>query len=328
MRLSNQPIFIVGCERSGTTILRLMLNEHSRIALPPQTKFSRKLYKRRLLFGNLLKKENRKKIIQWMLERKSNTKLMDLQLDDGVLEKMWEKRATLGDITAAVFQQYSLERNKSRWGDKRPYYIRYIAQLVRLYPDARIIHVIRDGRDCVASLKRMPWWKKSAIYSILNWRHAIRMGSDAINIYEDQFMEIRYEDLINEPELHLREICKFLGETYEPAMVNFHLNAEQNIPGYKQPWHYKTSKPLSAKFIGQWQEELSKNEVHSLEWCAGKELTKWNYPTEKIHFVHPMILVRYWTQWVRFYGLVGLERIMDRLIDLFYYHPLSYKQTD
>ncbi|SVB09859.1 uncharacterized protein METZ01_LOCUS162713, partial [marine metagenome] len=127
MRLSNQPIFIVGCERSGTTILRLMLNEHSRIALPPQTKFSRKLYKRRLMFGDLLKKENRKRIIKWLLERKNNTKLTDLQLNDGLLVQIWEKCATLGDMIATVFQQYSLSRNKPRWGDKRPYYIRYIA---------------------------------------------------------------------------------------------------------------------------------------------------------------------------------------------------------
>ena len=328
MRLSGQPIFIVGCERSGTTILRLMLNEHSRIALPPQTKFSRKLYKRRLMFGDLLKKKNRKKVIKWMLERKSNTKLTDLQLKDRLLVQIWEKCATLGDMIATIFQQYSLNRNKPRWGDKRPYYIRYIAQLLRLYPDARIIHVIRDGRDCVASLKRMPWWKKSTIYSMLNWRHAIRMGSNAGNVHKGQFMEIRYEDLINEPESQLRHICEFLDEPYEPAMMNFHLNAEQNIPEYKRPWHYRTSKPLSAKFIGQWREELSENEVHLLEWCARKELKKWNYHIGEIHFVNPKILVHYWIQYIRFYGSVGLERIMDRLIDLLYYHPLSYKRSE
>ena len=257
MQLSDQPIFIVGCERSGTTILRLMLNEHSRIALPPQTKFSRKLYKRRLLFGNLVIKENRKKIIQWMLERKNNTKLIDLKLDDKVLEKIWNKCTTLGAIIASVFQQYSLERNKPRWGDKRPYYIRYITQLFRLYPDAQIIHVVRDGHDCLASLKKMPWWGKNVIFSMLNWRHAIRIGSNTANVYKNQFMEIRYEDLIKEPESQLEQICEFLNESYEPEMINFHLNAQQNIPEYKKPWHYKTSKPLTATFIGQWRKELS-----------------------------------------------------------------------
>ena len=327
MRLSDQPIFIVGCERSGTTILRLMLNEHSRIALPPQTKFSRKVYKRRLLFGNLVIKENRRKIIQWMLERKNNTKLVDLKLDDKVLEKIWNKCTTLGAIIASVFQQYALERNKPRWGDKRPYYIRYITQLFRLYPDAQIIHVVRDGHDCLASLKRMPWWKKNAIFSMLNWRHAVRIGSNAANVYKDQFMEIRYEDLIKEPESQLEQICEFLNESYEPEMINFHLNAQQNIPEYKKPWHYKTSKPLTATFIGQWRKELSKGETQILEWCAQKELMKWNYQIKKIHFINPIILVRYFIEYTRFYGLVGLERIIDRFIDLIYSHPISYKQN-
>ena len=328
MRLSDQPIFIVGCERSGTTILRLMLNEHSRIALPPQTKFSRKVYKRRLLFGNLVIKKNRKKIIQWMLERKNNTKLVDLKLDDKVLEKIWNKCTSLGAIIASVFQQYSLARNKPRWGDKRPYYIRYITQLFRLYPDAQIIHVVRDGHDCLASLKKMPWWGKNAIFSMLNWRHAVRIGSNAVNVYKDQFMEIRYEDLIKEPESQLEQICKFLNESYEPEMINFHLNAQQNIPEYKKPWHYKTSKPLTATFIGQWRKELSKSETQILEWCAQKELMQWNYPITKIYFINPIILVRYFIEYTRFYGIVGLERIIDRFIDLIYSHPISYKQNN
>ena len=163
---------------------------------------------------------------------------------------------------------------------------------------------------------------------MLNWRHAIRMGSNMVNVHKNQFMEIRYEDLINEPESQLRQICEFLDEPYEPVMMNFHLNAEQNIPEYKRPWHYRTSKPLSAKFIGQWREELSKNEVHLLEWCARKELKKWNYHIGKIHFINPKTLIHYWIQYIRFYGLIGLERIMDRLIDLLYYHPLSYKRSE
>ena len=134
MKLTDQPIFIVGCERSGTTMLRLMLNEHSNIALPPQTKFSRKLYKRRLLFGDLGKAKNRDKIIQWMMQKKTNTKLIDLKLDFKILEEIWRKCRTLGEITGTVFHQYSVVRNKPRWGDKRPYYIRSSLNLLSYIP--------------------------------------------------------------------------------------------------------------------------------------------------------------------------------------------------
>ena len=105
MKLSDQPIFIVGCERSGTTMLRLLLNEHSNIALPPQTKFSRKLYKRRMLFGDLNNGKNIDKIIEWMLQRETNTKLIDLKLDPNHLRESWKDCTTIGGIPGPVFQQ-------------------------------------------------------------------------------------------------------------------------------------------------------------------------------------------------------------------------------
>ena len=325
MKLTDQPIFIVGCERSGTTMLRLMLNEHSNIALPPQTKFSRKLYKRRLLFGDLGKAKNRDKIIQWMMQKKTNTKLIDLKLDFKILEEIWRKCRTLGEITGTVFHQYSVVRNKPRWGDKRPYYIRYIPQLIKLYPDARIIHIIRDGRDCVGSLKKMPWWRKNVMYSMLNWRYSIRMGSIAAKVYKNQFIEVRYENIIRQPENELRKICNFLNEPFEPEMITFHLSAEKNIPEYKKEWHYKTYKPLSEEFIGKGKEQLSENELKTLEWSAGRELSLWNYSVDKTHTTPS---VKYFKEWVKFYANVFAERAIDRLIDIFYYHPIAYKKNN
>ena len=325
MKLSDQPIFIVGCERSGTTMLRLLLNEHSNIALPPQTKFSRKLYKRRMLFGDLNNGENIDKIIEWMLQRETNTKLIDLKLDSSHLRELWANCTTLGEITGTVFQQYSETRHKPRWGDKRPYYIRYIPQLIKLYPDARIIHIIRDGRDCVASLKKMPWWRKNVMYSMLNWRHSIRMGSLAARVYKNQFMEVRYEDIIRQPEAQLSKICDFLNEPYEPEMLTFHLSAEKNIPEYKKEWHYKTYEPLSEEFIGKGKEQLSENELKTLEWSAGRELSLWNYSVDKIHTTPS---VKYYKEWVKFYANVFAERAIDRLIDIFYYHPIAYKKNN
>ena len=323
MKLSDQPIFIVGCERSGTTMLRLMLNEHSNIALPPQTKFSRKLYKRRMLFGDLSNGENKDKIIDWMLERETSTKLIDLKLDLGHLRKSWDDCTTIGKITGTVFQQYSQTRHKSRWGDKRPYYIRYIPQLLKLYPDARIIHVIRNGHDCIASLKRMPWWKKNSIHSMLNWRHSIRMGVKASGAFKDQFLEVRYEDIVRHPENQLKIICDFINVKYESGMLDFHLNTERNIPAYKKEWHHKTFKPLSEDAIDTGKEQLSDNELKFFSWCAGKELNLWNYDVNKRELSFSL---KYLREWVKFYSNIFLERAMDRLIDVFYFYPMSYNK--
>ena len=325
MKLSDQPIFIVGCERSGTTVLRLMLNEHSKIALPPQTKFSRKLYKRRMLFGDLSNGKNNDKIIDWILERETNIKLIDLKLDNNHLRESWEDCTTIGEITGTVFQQYSQTRHKSRWGDKRPYYIRYIPQLLKLYPDARIIHVIRNGHDCIASLKRMPWWNKNSIHSMLNWRHSIRMGVKAAGAFKDQFLEVRYEDIVRHPETQLKKICDFINVKYESGMLEFHLNTEINIPGYKKEWHHKTFKPLSDDAIDKGKEQLSENELILFSWCAGEELNLWNYDIKKGKLSFSL---KYFKEWVKFYSNIFLEKAIDRLIDVFYFYPMSYNNKN
>ena len=260
-----------------------------------------------------------------MLERETNTKLVDLKLDLGHLRKSWEDCTTIGEITGTVFQQYSQTRHKSRWGDKRPYYIRYIPQLLKLYPDARIIHVIRNGHDCIASLKRMPWWKKNSIHSMLNWRYSIRMGAKTAKVYKDQFLEVRYEDIVRHPEAQLKKICDFINVKYESGMLEFHLSTEKNIPGYKKEWHHKTFKPLSDDAMDTGKEQLSENELKLFSWCAGKELNLWNYEASKGELSFSL---KYFKEWVSFYSNVFLEVAIDRLIDVFYFYPISYNNKD
>jgi hypothetical protein len=116
MVFSVPPIFFVGCGRSGTTVLRLMLNEPSDIALPPPTLFSRKLYKRRMLFGDLNNEKNIDKMIEWMLQRETNTQLIVLKLIPNLLRESWEVCSSIGDITGTVFHHYSVTRYIPRWG--------------------------------------------------------------------------------------------------------------------------------------------------------------------------------------------------------------------
>ena len=163
------------------------------------------------------------------------------------------------------------------------------------------------------------------MYSMLNWRHSIRMGSIAARVYKNQCMEVRYEDIIRQPEAQLRKICDFLNEPYEPEMFTFHLSADKNIPDYKKTWHYKTYKPLSEEFIGKGKEQLSECELNRIEWCAARELSLWNYSADKIHITPS---VKYLKVWLKFYFSVGVERVVDRLIDLFYSPQIAYKKNN
>ena len=137
-------------------------------------------------------------------------------------------------------------------------------KLRKLYPDAQIIHLIRDPRDVIASLKKMPWWNNSVNYSVFNWKSAMRHGINArTNTKLDEYLELRYEDLLAEPERELQRVCQFLSETYDPAMLQFQEISQQAVPEYKMDWHSATREPLNASSVGRWEKDLSKEEISS-----------------------------------------------------------------
>ncbi len=176
---ADRPIFVLGCPRSGTTLLQLMLHAHPRIAMPPETRFVLTSYEARNSFGDLREEPNRRALADSIV-RERHTLFYDLGLDaDEVFEKIVEGPPTLGSAIGIVFRGYARRFDKPRWGDKRPGYYQYIPALLRMFPDAQIVHLIRDGRDCVASLLTMPWFKQDIYAAICSWTEAIDSGRPA-----------------------------------------------------------------------------------------------------------------------------------------------------
>lgn len=153
---NDRPIFVVGCPRSGTTLLQLMLHAHPRIAIPPETRFLLEAYRDRHRFGDLRRPANRRALAHFIVNR-PQTRFFDLGLDpQAMISEIVASPPTLGSAIGAVFRSYSERFGKPRWGDKRPAYVNNLDVIRRLFPDAQIIHIVRDGRDCVASLQEMP----------------------------------------------------------------------------------------------------------------------------------------------------------------------------
>ena len=176
---ADRPIFVLGCPRSGTTLLQLMLHAHPRIAIPPETRFVLTTYEARNGFGDVRKEQNRRALAASIV-RERQTLFYDLGLDaDEVFDEIVEGPPTLGSAIGIVFRAYARRFDKPRWGDKRPGYYQQIPGLLRMFPDAQIVHLIRDGRDCVASLLTMPWFKQDIYAAICSWVEAIDSGRRA-----------------------------------------------------------------------------------------------------------------------------------------------------
>ncbi|MBA2529131.1 MAG: sulfotransferase [Euzebyales bacterium] len=273
----DRPIFVVGCARSGTTLLQLMLHSHPRIAIPPETRYLMEVYERRHKFGDLRKVKNRRKLAAYVVDR-TKTKFDDLGLDrEDVRAKIVEGPPTLGSALGIILQEYAARWDKPRWGDKRPNYIQHPEVLVRLFPDAQIVHIIRDGRDCVASLKRMPWWKWGTIASIYKWVAAMRSGAWARrHLPADTYTEVSYERLVAEPRAELERLCAFLGESFDEAMLEPHKVAGEAVPDNKT-WHVRTREAVSAESVETWRQTLEPWELSLTEAAAARQLAVHGY---------------------------------------------------
>ncbi|MFF0307317.1 sulfotransferase family protein [Streptosporangium sp. NPDC004379] len=274
---SDRPVFVIGCPRSGTTMLQLMLHSHPRIAVPPETRFVVPGYYRRFVFGDLREPGNRRRLARWIVNDK-DTKFKELKLDgDKLIEDIVAGPPTLGSAMGIAFRSYAEQYGKSRWGDKRPSYYHHVDLLLRLFPDAQFIHLIRDGRDCVASLKEMPWYTKDIFHAVVNWAEAIDYGRrHAKNLPADSYYELRYENLTADPATELAGLCEFLGEDYDPAMCEPSHVARMAIPQHKV-WHSNTHGEVTTARSGSWRTRLEPWEISVCETVLGERLQAFGY---------------------------------------------------
>ncbi len=250
---TQRPIFVLGCPRSGTTLLRLMLRAHPRIAVPPETRLLLDAYENRGAYGDLRHLANREALAEWIVAG-AGTRFAGLGLDPRtVAEEIAAAPPTLGSALETVMRAYAQRLGKPRWGDRRPGYVQHIDVLLRLFPDAQIVQVIRDGRDCVAELKQTPWWRMGVYHAIATWTQALDAGSAAAErLPADAYTEVRYERLRADREGELRRLCGFLGEEYAPSM------AEARFTPEWRRWHADAGEtPGSARrALEGWEVEL------------------------------------------------------------------------
>jgi hypothetical protein len=177
-----------------------------------------------------------------------------------------------------VLQAYAERFGKARWGDKRPGYYQDVRVLLRLFPDAQFVHVVRDGRDCVASLKRMPWWRAGSTHAFATWVEALEQGRHwSGELGPARWHTVQYEHLLAEPEAELRRLCGFLGETYHPAMLRTGEVAEVAVP-QRKTWHARTAQPMDSTRIAAYRSGLDHDELALIEWVAGPWLERYGYP--------------------------------------------------
>src|SRR6266478_4880458 len=201
------PIIIGGCQRSGTTLLRVMLDSHPHIACGPESG---------LLAGSFLPQKL--------------TKRFNVPTDE--IWRLWGMAKDHADFVDRFLTRYAFDRGRQRWAEKTPHHARFLEYIFRHFPKAKFIHMIRDGRDVVCSIRTHPKYRivdgkkvatgirKPIEPCIDSW---LRETANGLRWRDHpSYFEVRYEDLVNAPELQLRQLCDFIGEPWDFAMLEYH----------------------------------------------------------------------------------------------------------
>lgn len=264
------PIFIVGAPRSGTTLLRVLLDQHPRIAMwGGESAFFRRLYDRRAAFGDPAVERNRERIVKAYLAIEPVRRLgLDLpQLE----QRLLKDGVTWPALFTAMLQHNAVIQGKPHFGEKTPGHAFHVNTLRQWFPDCSIIHIVRDPRDMVSSLIRMPWANRSVVAGARAWSQfnaAAREASGA-----ETYLLVKYENLVAGIEKSLEQICRHIGLAYDPAMLE-----PKPVTGEIRAPVARAHRPVTLARVGLWrQQNFQPWQVAAIEAAAGTLLTEFGY---------------------------------------------------
>ena len=310
------PIFLVGMPRSGTKLLREMLNQHSRIAIAANESYCLPYFYRRFpRYGDIRDPAN---FARFYADFSRTAFFRRLSARAPFINReIWQTRVQAWDysgVIAAFYRIYAQHYQKDIWGDKTPGYLRQMPLLKSLYPDAKFIHIIRDSRDYCLSIRRA--WQKNIFRAAQRWHDDIRRArQDAATHLGDDYLEVRYEQLLDMPETVLRSITDYLHLPYQTAMLTPPASTE-NLGDAR------AVEGILKQNYGKWRTGLSPAEIAKIERICGVLLEELGYPVSyhgQPQRLHPLLMRLYqasdgW-RWLlfqlrqeRMQGLVNLFR--------------------
>lgn len=264
------PFFIVGSARSGTTLLRLMLNAHRDVAVPPESRFVTELWT-----GS--SDVDAARFLD-ALESHARFRAWELPIDAVRAEIGPVTTLPYADAIAAAYRAYAHARGKSRWGDKTPRYVEHIPFLARLFPDGRFVHLVRDGRNVALSYADVPFGPKNVAQAADLWARRVSAGVDAGRSLEPgRYIEMRYEDLVHDVEGRTRALCDFLDLSFDEGMLDYTERSRSDVLPRAAKYNPKvTQRPIAR--TRSWEDAMPARHVAVFESIAGPVLAQLGYP--------------------------------------------------
>lgn len=280
--LDERPIFIIGSERSGTTLVLAVLACHPRIAVPEVTWYYPRFRPYLHTYGDLAKAENFKTLANEMANglRVPYWRMEDVNPDtfgDEIDTRAAEIEQSFAGVVAAMFERYATYVKKPRWGEKTPGNVHYVGQILEDFPNAQFIYIYRDCRDASAEFIDSQFGPTNAYTAAEAWRDgqlAVKPFRESLG--NDQWFNLKYEDFVRDPVDHLKAMCAFLREDYDDALMEFHTTPTAQRRGQTRD-NWALAQPITEKFVGRYKNELSINQQRIMAWVAGDMMRELGY---------------------------------------------------
>jgi hypothetical protein len=278
--LARSIFFIVGTGRCGTTLLQSMLMSHPRLTVPQETRFFL-AYDPLAKFGDPIPEVRRRDYVDWCARQ---WRFADLGLTTSAFGDLVDRaEGRTSNIFLGVMAQLLQQSGMERIGEKTPAHLKHIDRIAQLLPHARFIHVIRDPRDVALSMESLSWADGPARWLRYGRSWGRAMQRDARHheqLGPSRWMRLRMEDLVLAPAQELERTCAFLGEDYDPIMLQYHDRQDPGFMEREAGWKALTQRPLDTSRIGRYRATLSHHQIRSIERHAQPWLERLGYGQE------------------------------------------------
>ncbi len=317
--INKLPVFfILGRPRSGTTLLRTLFDAHPNVIIPPECKFILDLYPK---YG---KKKNwsQKDLEEFYNDLIGQWRFDTWKIDGEKLKSdlaAYVGKNDYSTICKVVYLHYSsfFEKENILWiGDKNPGYTIYSERLLKIFPQAKFIQIIRDYRDNYVSVKDVDFELPIPSLVATKWRLFYNRVKKASAKYPDRFITVKYEDLCDDPERYMNDLCDFLGLEYRPEVLNFHEKKDDVFKTYTKEfitrYHANLLNQVNKSRTGMWKTRLTEKEIRLADLAVGDIAEEAGFPRRYNHF-GPAWYLRALPGIMLAYTLAILTKIVDKM---------------
>jgi hypothetical protein len=287
---SSSPVFVVGCGRSGTTLLRLILNKHPHLAMFGESSAFFRLGR----YGSLQNRGSLRRFVRdWNFAFASQTPYSGI-LDSHELRSKLCKVHSHADAISTIMWEFAAREKKKNWGEKTPAHVHKADTILRAYPKAKIIHITRDPRAVVRSallsFTSGPFLLRDAYNIAMYWVKCERTIERVQQSHPHQVKLIKYEDLVSNPEATIVEICDFVGIDYDAGMLDTASSASRYAPreggsgGEVIKIHQGLLTNINSNALLKWRDDLSDEIIAAVQLASRAWLLKRNYKVEAVKY--------------------------------------------